>query len=75
MSGRRLDAAGNVAGRGALFFDCHCNARGGHRQLLDGARYRGDFIDRFLGGVLNGGDLLRYFLGGARGLIGECLHF
>jgi hypothetical protein len=43
--------------------------------LVDRARNRGNLIDRFSGGVLDAGDLLRDLIGRARSLIGESLYF
>jgi hypothetical protein len=72
---RRLNAAGDVAGGRALLLDCGRYAGCGAGQLLNAARNRGYFVDRFAGRVLDAADLLRDFLGGARGLIGERFDF
>src|SRR6185369_8395826 len=73
VAGRGLDAACDLARGGALLID-----RGGDRgrdrgQLMDAAADRTDLVDGALGRLLDRGDLLGYFLSGARGLVGERL--
>ena len=62
--GRLLDASRNFLGRGALFLDGRGDRRRDIADLADNVENPLDGANRVLGFLLNGGDLLRYVLGG-----------
>ena len=76
MAGRGMNALGNVA-RGRVLCSCTAVAMLVETPVSSpmARAIDGDFLHRALGRVLDGGDLLRDIVGGARGLVGERLHF
>ena len=72
---RRCECFRRYRGSSALLLHRRRDAGRDAGELTDDAGDRGDFLDRALGRLLDGGDLPRDIVGGARGLVGERLHF